>query len=655
MEYRREIDGLRAVAVIPVILFHAGFTAFPGGFVGVDIFFVISGYLITSLIIEEKRSSTFSLMRFYERRARRILPALLTVMFFCLPAAWVLLFPSDFVDFSNSLISVPLFASNFLFWKTSGYFEGAAEMKPLLHTWSLAVEEQYYLLFPIFFLLIWKAGRSWWIAIFSLIVVASLLAAQWASTTSPVAGFYLLPTRSWELILGALVAALQAVGKRSPARFAQFPAAAGAMVGLGLITVSLVAFDGSTPTPSIATLVPTMGAALVLAFAIEGTLAARILSSPWLVRIGLISYSLYLWHQPLLAFAKHAGASVEGGFVSAALIAVSVVLATASWHLVERPFRNRQIVSARLVLILTLSGSTLLMAIGAAGRLANGFDGRISEEQRAFLSYFENSGPEKNYFKKLNLVEDYRAECNFFDMGKDAAGQTSQTPLDAIPAHCHVRDPRAERVVMLWGDSHAQQLYFGLRQALPEAWQILQVTSAGCVPRIETEPDRRSYCRYSNWFALKSIEAAKPDVVVLGQNNGQNEQSMAALSKRLLASGVKKIVFVGPTPHWVNELPNIVAQRLLPHPPPRTLVGIDLSMSRLDQKLKASDLFKGRVQYVSLIDFFCHPDGCQVFYGDDPRAGITSYDRGHLTPIASLELAKGLLATVVASRNDDTP
>lgn len=183
--YRREVDGLRALAVLPVIFFHAGFETFSGGFVGVDVFFVISGYLITSLILAEQRAGTFTLVRFYERRARRILPALFLVMFACLPLAWVYLSPHDLRRFSQSLVAVSLYGSNFLFWLTSNYFEAAAELKPLLHTWSLAVEEQYYLFFPLLLVLTWSLGKRWIVALLALLALASLGAAQWAPRRNP--------------------------------------------------------------------------------------------------------------------------------------------------------------------------------------------------------------------------------------------------------------------------------------------------------------------------------------------------------------------------------------------------------------------------------------------------------------------------------------
>src|SRR6185312_1937544 len=206
MDYRQEIDGLRALAVLPVILFHAGFQSFSGGFVGVDVFFVISGYLITTIILAELEQGRFSIINFYERRARRILPALFLVMFVCLPFAWLWLLPEDMKSFSQSLVAVSVFASNVLFWKKSGYFDTAAELKPLLHTWSLAVEEQYYVFFPIFLVLSWRLGKSKICGLLVMVFVMSLAVAQWASLAEPAAGFYLLPTRGWELLVGVFSA-----------------------------------------------------------------------------------------------------------------------------------------------------------------------------------------------------------------------------------------------------------------------------------------------------------------------------------------------------------------------------------------------------------------------------------------------------------------
>ena len=206
MKYRAEIDGLRALAVLPVILFHAGFEAFSGGFVGVDVFFVISGYLIATIIISEMAEGEFSLVNFYERRARRILPAMFFVIIVCIPFAWFWLTPSYLKDFGQSLMAVSTFSSNILFWRESGYFDTAAELKPLLHTWSLAVEEQYYVLFPIFLILTWRLGVKWILILLMIVFLMSLSLAQWGAYNNPFAAFFLLPTRGWELLIGVFIA-----------------------------------------------------------------------------------------------------------------------------------------------------------------------------------------------------------------------------------------------------------------------------------------------------------------------------------------------------------------------------------------------------------------------------------------------------------------
>ena len=206
MKYRPEIDGLRALAVVPVILFHAGFEYFRGGFVGVDVFFVISGYLITTIIVSEQEAGTFSLLNFYERRARRILPALFLVMLVSTIAAYFWLAAPDLKDFSRSLMAVSVYLSNFLFLQETGYWDTEGELKPLLHTWSLAVEEQYYLLFPPFLMLMWRYRKRWMFGSILVIGVISLLASQWGSHRFPSANFFLLPTRAWELAIGAGIA-----------------------------------------------------------------------------------------------------------------------------------------------------------------------------------------------------------------------------------------------------------------------------------------------------------------------------------------------------------------------------------------------------------------------------------------------------------------
>lgn len=279
MKYRKEIDGLRAIAILPVLLFHAGFRTFSGGFVGVDIFFVISGYLITKIILAELETSSFSLLDFYERRARRILPALLFTMFCTLPFAWYWMLPQDLKSFSQSLVASSLFSSNFLFYLTSGYFDTTSELKPLLHTWSLAIEEQYYILFPFFLILTHKIGKKYTIHFILLITTASLLAAQYGQLINHQLTFYMLPTRSFELLIGALTSIFfdSKSNKASIKSQRLF-----SILGLMLILYAIFVFDKNTPSPSIHTLVPIVGASLIIMFANDQTLVGKLLGSAFL-------------------------------------------------------------------------------------------------------------------------------------------------------------------------------------------------------------------------------------------------------------------------------------------------------------------------------------------------------------------------------------
>jgi peptidoglycan/LPS O-acetylase OafA/YrhL len=363
MKYRAEIDGLRALAVVPVILFHAGFELFSGGFVGVDVFFVISGYLITTILIEDIENQRFSLVNFYERRARRILPALFFVMFVCIPFAWMWMLPSQMTGFSQSLVAVSLFASNVLFWRENGYFDAVAEEKPLLHTWSLAVEEQYYLLFPIFLFLAWRYGKH---RVFWMIVVMasiSLLLSEWGWRNKATANFYLAPTRAWELFAGSIAAFI--VQKRGVQKNNFL-----ALLGLTAIIFSIFAYDESTPFPSVYALVPVLGVVLLVLYAERETLVARLLSTKEFVGLGLISYSAYLWHQPLFAFARIRMFEHPSSLSMLGLSCLSILLAYLSWRYVEEPFRRKGNVTRQKIFNFSTIGIIFFIAFFLLGHFS---------------------------------------------------------------------------------------------------------------------------------------------------------------------------------------------------------------------------------------------------------------------------------------------
>ncbi len=440
MKYRPEIDGLRALAVIPVILFHSGFELFKGGFVGVDIFFVISGYLITTILIEDIENNRFSIINFYERRARRILPALYFIMIVCFPFAWMWMLPSQIKDFSLSVIAVSFFTSNFLFWRESGYFEALADYKPLLHTWSLAVEEQFYLLFPIFLILTWRFGKSkvFWMIIFMALI--SLILSEWGWRNKPIANFYLAPTRAWELFSGSIFAFI--IHKKG-IRKNNFLA----LTGLIAIIFSIFTFDESTPFPSLYAMVPITGVLLIVLFAEKTTITAKILSTKLLVGIGLISYSAYLWHQPLFALARIKLDEKPSEILMITLGILSFTLAVVSWRYIEKPFRrkDKKHLSSKSILVFSISGIIIFTVLGLAGYNIDRFK-EIVEGDVGHKIYHKYIDEKYNDCEPPQLANSALTWKGFLRCKQSGEGE-----FDWV----------------LLGDSHAEHLFLGLAQENP--------------------------------------------------------------------------------------------------------------------------------------------------------------------------------------------
>lgn len=535
MRYRAEIDGLRTVAVLPVIFYHAGLPGFGAGYIGVDIFFVISGFLITTNIAVEIQNGAFKLVHFYERRARRILPALFAILLFCVPAALVVSTKPELENFGRCLSYVSVFLGNVYFWSTASYFDTASDLKPLLHTWSLAVEEQFYLFFPLLLMAGWKRSRKAIVATLVIIAAISFSMSVWGSTRAPTSNFYLLPFRFWELAVGAFAAfwrLRQGAGasRRSVEEFVS-------IAGLALIAYSLLAYNQDTPFPGVYALAPVCGAALVILFGHQKTWVGRFLSLSPMALIGKISYSAYLWHQPTFAFARQAMIDPPGKAMMFGFSCLSLYLAYLSWRFVEAPFRSRG-VSRRMIFIVSAAGIAIF----------------------CFAGWGVNAKARSIQLTPLELKMDAFAESRapswhtcFLD--------SSKQPPQAFQPECRAGEA-ATRKIMVWGDSHTAYLSAGFA---PLGVSIIEYTANSCPPIYANVFPAQKYCWPINQYVLSEVERIKPDVVVLDGYWFRYTHRVQEISKTVDEIGRRSpsthIIVVGSVPLWQGSLPLNLARR----------------------------------------------------------------------------------------------
>ncbi len=539
LSYRREIDGLRAIAVTSVILYHAGLSLVGGGYIGVDIFFVISGYLITTILLSEAEAGHVSIVRFYERRVRRILPALITVILATLPFAWAWMLPEQLRDYGKSLVAVMVFASNILFWRQSDYFAPAAEEKPMLHTWSLAVEEQFYVFFPLAVALLWRFGAKRFTLLVWATALASLAVSDWASRHAPTANFYLLPTRAWELFAGSLCAIWHF---RRPLRGHEGLAA----LGLAMLVVPIFLYTDETPFPGRYAVVPVAGTALVILFATSGTWTGKLLGLKPMVGIGLVSYSAYLWHQPLFAFARIRTIGDVSPATMGLLILASFALAVLSWRFVEQPFRGRAPLLPRRPELFgsALAASIVVLIVGGLGVLRDGFPARF------------DSSPMQQSYLDTAAASPFRKDCH-------TTGPDYRSPKEA----CHLFGLTPKVVVL--GNSHGVELSYALAEALrPLGIGVEQQTISGCPPAFGA-PSDPDYCRPWTEEAVASI-LADPAIthVVVSYSvatwvGGDHPVEEAAITDALgvildrLAS-TKRVIYVTQMPTLPGDIHKII-------------------------------------------------------------------------------------------------
>jgi peptidoglycan/LPS O-acetylase OafA/YrhL len=467
MKYRPDIDGLRAVAIIPVVLYHAGLSGVDGGFVGVDIFFVISGYLITTIIYEEIISGRFRFSSFYERRMRRILPVLFTVIIFVIIFGFIFLLPSEIRLLPSQIFGSIFFFANIALWRQSGYFSPLAEEKPLLHMWSLGVEEQFYIFAPIIFIVIFKVFPNHLKRIILLLAVASFICSLILTKTSPNASFYLLPTRSWELAAGSLLA-MNVLRRPSNDMTCELLT----IVGLGLILGSIYEIDQTMAFPGWVAIIPVFGAFLVILCG-NGTRAGAVLGWGPIRWIGLISYSVYLWHWPIIVFSYDAGL-INSTLSKWLVVFTSIIIGFFSWRYIESPFRNRMRMPVRYIIVGSMFGMTIISTFAVVIAMTDGWPSRFSEEKNRFD-------------EAVNDISPARKNCH------------RSSGLDELINTCVLGKGFAETVV--WGDSHGVELSYALGKYLP----VRQVTYSSCPPAVNLTVASRPLCDDHNSQVLKFL------------------------------------------------------------------------------------------------------------------------------------------------------
>ncbi len=612
IRYRPDIDGLRAIAVMLVVNYHAFPEALPGGFIGVDIFFVISGFLITGIIARELEEQRFSLVAFYNRRIRRIFPALIVVLCAALVLGWLWMLPAAYAQLSSDVFASAAFFSNIALWLQSGYFDIESSKKPLLHLWSLGIEEQFYLFWPLLLMLAARLRLNL-LALAAVIAAASFVLNVALIGSDPVATFYLPSTRAWELLAGAALASgwnqISQTNRASNLR-------AGA--GLMLIAVATGVLDTHSAFPGWWAVLPVAGSALLLS-APAAWGCRHVLASRPLVRIGLISYPLYLWHWPLLVFfgiIKFGSLTlIERGLI----VGLSFALAWLTYRFVESPFRFGR---PSLLRVLSLGSSMLLIA--AAGGVivrGGGFDFRLPPEIREMASVPTQSSQWRVHECLLDLSHEMTFADSCVDQGR--------LPL-----------------VFVWGDSTAGALLPGLRKAQQtRAFGIAQFTSSSCIPALNTDVAGTPNCRAINDKILSLAREIKPDIVLLHSTWDRYLDGAAETVAALKQQTNARIIILGTVPWWKRGLPNEVLRYFMLH---HRLIPERSSRSEPDGSGAAlrRKLVPLGAEFISVWDAMCNADGCLTRIGDTAK-DISASDQVHLTEKGSVFLIQSIIDEVL--------
>ena len=659
LDFRKDINGLRALAVLGVVAFHADRSLVPGGFAGVDVFFVISGFLITRIILSECAAGHFSLTMFYAKRAKRILPALLVVLSFVWIVGWFRTAPIQFRDIGGAILGNSYFTVNFWLMRLAGvggYFGADSATKPLLHLWSLSIEEQFYLGWSVLMLVLFKLKGGVAPLVILAIFLASFAYCVVLTPIDPIAAFYLPWTRGWELALGALLAYREVfLLGRLPYPSGRV-ADLGAAIGIALMLGAFFLMSEVEPFPGWRAAIPTAGCALVIAHprSLPGEFA---LGNRVAGFFGVISYPLYLWHWPLFAFAHIWPGVIPTRGVMLALAGVAIVLAALTYRFVEGPaatlFHRRP-----YALALGLVGALALT--GAVGRVtydAKGFPGRFSPLVTRVFDYDVNGAQGKRLMQcfyqrddhAYSLAEEREHAKRFFEGHR-----------------CGVIDDPSKPTILIVGDSHAAHLFAGMTDAFADKANIATLTAVFCVPLVEDVAMDAGVagtprCRAVNDYVFERIRAIKPDVLLVGGYFAQYDHeanwrypgfldAMVAGARRLHQDGVRSIVIAGETPTWAPVLPILVGRDLIDEgrAPEFSHVGVRPDSLETDRALRAKDWGPG-VVYVSQAEKLCGEEGCRRLVGPHLPEDMLAIDYGHYSINGSIFAVRTILAPVIAA------
>jgi peptidoglycan/LPS O-acetylase OafA/YrhL len=617
LAHRADIDGLRAVAILPILLLHCGIAQLRGGFVGVDIFFVISGYLITGIIEREAASRSFTLIAFYRRRIVRILPALAVMMAIVLALGCAVMLPNPIRDMGRSAAATSLFVSNFYFWSTSDYFAAGSDAKPFIHTWSLAVEEQFYLFFPLILVALRRLPRRALVRIVAGAALASLACGAWLAIAAPSAGFFLLPARVFELMAGALVA-LGALPTIRSARARDLLC----LAALALIGISCIVTSSGWPFPVPFAIPPVLGATVLLAYG-ETAVTARILSWTPARAIGLISYSLYLWHRPVIAFYQMQHGTTLKPLDTVLLMAASLGLAWLSYRFVEQPalrrWRNRSGLGVHLTGLAGLAGlATAGLAIAANADA-------IRPLPPAAMKVASYLGYDTTAAGRAQFDTD---RCFTIPTGK---------PFDA--AHCLALANDRPNVLLL-GDSHAAQFSQALRARLART-NVLQATAAGCRPLLNGRGLAR--CRDVMNLAFHGIDLSRVSTVVLGGRWLDSETPQLLETIAYLRRYHARVIVIGPMVEYDLDMPELVVRAMVNHDRERLDRFRLRDRQQLDQRLEPLVQNAGG-EYLSTQRLECPDNHCSTL---DQDGAAPHFDHSHLSNGAAKHIIDSLHFTYV--------